>query len=152
MKAKQISSITTIPLPLNEVFDFFSKAENLNRITPPELHFKILSEIHVPMFAGQLIKYRIKLFGIPFYWKTEISEWSPPIKFVDRQLSGPYAIWHHEHRFREIEGKTEMTDTVTYLSKGWILAPIIHLLFVDTKVKEIFAFREKKLHEIFGRN
>lgn len=152
MKAKQISCITRIPLPLNEVFDFFSKAENLNHITPPELHFKILSKTPIPMFAGQKIKYRIKLMGIPFFWKTEISAWNPPYLFVDKQLKGPYAIWHHEHRFREIDGKTEMTDTVTYLSKGWILAPILHRMFVDTKVKEIFAFREKKLHEIFGRN
>jgi ligand-binding SRPBCC domain-containing protein len=104
------------------------------------------------MFPGQLIQYRIKLFGIPFYWKTEICEWNPPHKFADKQLKGPYTTWHHQHKFEEIDGKTKMTDIITYESKGWILAPFLHWLFVDKNVKGIFAYREKQLNEIFRNN
>jgi ligand-binding SRPBCC domain-containing protein len=149
MKSKVLKTETVIHKPLKEVFDFFSKAENLNAITPPELQFKILTPTPIPMAKGTLIKYRIKLFGIPFFWKTLISEWNPPYKFVDEQLSGPYTQWHHQHIFEEKDGKTYMTDIVTYKSKGWLFAPFLHWLFVDKRVAEIFEFRKKKLADLF---
>lgn len=152
MRAQKIQTTTLIPGNLEEVFSFFSKAENLNSLTPPELSFSILSPLPIEMKTGQHIHYRIKLMGVPFFWKTEISVWDPPLRFVDRQLKGPYQTWIHEHRFRAVPEGTEMTDTITYLSKGWILAPFLHGLFVDKKVKEIFAYREKRLHEIFGKS
>jgi ligand-binding SRPBCC domain-containing protein len=150
MQAKEIRTTTIINKPLSEVFEFFSKAENLNKLTPPKVHFTILTPLPIPMFPGQIIKYRIKLFGIPFFWKTEITAWNPPFKFEDKQLSGPYVIWNHQHLFKEVDGKTEMTYILTYNSKGWILAPFLHWLFVDKNVNEIFAYREKRLDEIFG--
>jgi hypothetical protein len=152
MKPTLLTYTTKLNRPLNEVFDFFSKAENLNKLTPPHVHFKILTPLPIPMLPGQLIRYRIKLFGIPFFWKTEITEWNPPYKFVDKQLGGPYTMWHHQHIFEEIEGATVMTDIITYRSKGWILAPFLHWLFVDRNVKEIFAYRETQLNEIFRNN
>lgn len=152
MQAKEIRTTTIINKPLSEVFEFFSQAENLNKLTPPKVHFTILTPLPIPMFPGQIIKYRIKLFGIPFFWKTEITAWNPPFKFEDKQLSGPYVIWNHQHLFKEVDSKTEMTDIVTYKSKGWILAPFLHWLFVDKNVNEIFAYREKRLDEIFGKN
>lgn len=140
---------TIINKPLNEVFTFFSKAENLNKLTPAELQFKILTPLPIIMQKGALIDYKIKLSGIPFKWKTEIREWNPPFKFADQQLKGPYTKWYHEHIFSEENGKTIMIDKITYLSKGWILAPLLHFLFVDKRVKEIFNYREKVLNEMF---
>ncbi|MFN4082298.1 MAG: SRPBCC family protein [Bacteroidia bacterium] len=150
MKPKLLETKTEINKPLKEVFEFFSKAENLNEITPPELNFKILTPTPINMEKGVLIKYRIKLFGVPFFWKTLISEWNPPYKFVDEQIGGPYTLWHHQHIFEKINGKTIMTDIVTYKSKGWFLAPFLHWLFVDKRVKAIFKYREDKLKQIFG--
>ncbi|MDZ4666429.1 MAG: SRPBCC family protein [bacterium] len=152
MKAIVLNYTTNLDRPLDEVFQFFSKAENLNKLTPPHVNFKILTPLPIPMFPSQTIRYRIKLFGIPFNWKTEIIEWNPPFKFVDQQLGGPYTTWHHQHIFKEVNGKTEMTDIITYRSKGWILAPFLHWLFVDRNVKQIFAYREKQLNEIFRHN
>ena len=140
---------TSINKPLDEVFAFFSKAENLNKLTPSELQFEILTPSPIAMKKGSLIDYRIKLSGIPFKWKTEICEWNPPYKFADQQLKGPYAKWYHEHIFSEEDGKTIMIDKITYLSKGWILAPLLHFLFVDKRVKEIFTYREKVLNDLF---
>jgi ligand-binding SRPBCC domain-containing protein len=147
--SKTLQTVTIIPRPLSEVFEFFSKAENLNELTPPELSFKILTPTPIFMKEGIHIKYRIALAGIPMFWKTLISKWNPPYEFVDEQLSGPYTIWHHRHTFEEVNGQTKMTDTITYQSKGWILAPFLHWLFVDKKVKEIFEYRESKLNELF---
>jgi len=152
MKSKTVKFTTKIDRPLPEVFEFFSKAENLNKLTPDNLEFKILSPLPIEMKKGQLIDYRIKLFGIPFSWKTEITEWNPPQQFADHQLSGPYVIWDHTHSFIEKNGVTEMTDTIIYQSKGWIIAPFLHWLFVDRNVKQIFAYREKRLNELFPRN
>ncbi len=149
MKTYVLEKTTVIEKPLLYVFDFFSKAENLNKITPKEVYFKILTPSPIPMKKGTLIDYKIKLNGIPFIWKTEISEWNPPHKFADNQLVGPYKLWFHEHFFEEKDGHTIMTDRVTYLSKGWILAPFLHWLFVDKKVKQIFEYREIQLKEIF---
>jgi hypothetical protein len=142
---------TVINRPLEEVFDFFSKAENLDLLTPPELQFKILTPLPIQMKAGTLIDYKIKLNGIPFLWKSEISTWKVNECFVDEQLKGPYRIWHHTHSFKSIAGGTEMTDEVKYLSPGWFLEPLIQALFIKKKVESIFDFRNQKLKELFPK-
>ncbi|MFN5025170.1 MAG: SRPBCC family protein [Bacteroidota bacterium] len=152
MKPHILETKTIIHRPLSEVFSFFSKAENLNELTPPELHFKILTPMPIEMKQGIYIDYRIKLNGIPFSWKTLISTWEPPHRFVDEQIKGPYMRWHHTHSFKSVdENTTEMTDRIEYLSPGWILEPLINRLFVQKKVEAIFAYREHKLLEIFAR-
>jgi len=149
MNERVLEYKTSINKPLDEVFAFFSKAENLNKLTPSELQFEILTPSPIAMKKGAMIEYKIKLSGIPFKWKTEICEWNPPYKFADQQLKGPYTKWYHEHIFTEEEGKTIMIDRITYLSKGWIMAPLLHALFVDKRVKEIFTYREKVLNDLF---
>jgi hypothetical protein len=149
MKPHTIVRKTIINRPLQEVFQFFSKAENLNLLTPAELEFKILTPLPIKMTAGALIDYRIKLNGIPFNWKTEICTWKENECFVDQQIKGPYRIWHHTHSFRAVAGGTEMTDEVKYLSPGWFLEPIIQALFIKNKVEGIFDYRNAKLKEIF---
>lgn len=140
---------TIIDRPLNEVFDFFSKAENLNEITPADMQFKILTPLPINIHKGTLIDYRIKVNGIPFKWRTEITSWNPPYQFIDTQVKGPYSIWIHEHIFEERDGKTYMKDIVKFKSPGWILEPIIHTLFIEKKVKAIFNYREEQLLRIF---
>jgi len=149
MKPHILVRTTVIKRPLNEVFDFFSKAENLNLLTPPALQFKILTPLPIKMAAGAIIDYRIKLNGIPFNWKTEICEWKVNEYFVDQQIEGPYLIWHHTHSFKAIPEGTEMTDEVKYLSPGWILEPIIQALFIKSKVESIFDYRNNQLKQIF---
>jgi len=145
----EYKTTTLIKRPINEVFDFFSKAENLNVLTPPMLEFKILTPLPIEMGKGTLIDYSIKLNGIPFKWKTEITEWKEGQFFVDEQLKGPYRIWKHRHSFESIGEYTQMIDTVQYLSPGWILEPLIDKLFIRKKVEEIFSYRNQKLKDIF---
>lgn len=141
---------TVIKKNIEQLFDFFSKAENLNSITPPLLGFKIITPLPVEMKKGTIIDYKIKLNGIPFSWRTEITKWDPPFLFEDTQIKGPYKLWIHEHRFDEKEGMTIMTDTVRYLSPGGIFEFIPHNLMVKKKVEFIFDYREKVLNELFA--
>jgi ligand-binding SRPBCC domain-containing protein len=150
MQPHVLTAETKLYRPLEEVFEFFSKAENLNKVTPAELNFKILTPLPLDMKMGSLIDYRISLYGIPFFWKTLITEWNPPHKFVDQQLKGPYVLWHHEHCFEQKDGYTLMTDRVHFLSPGGFLEPLINRFFVEKKVREIFAYREERFKEAFG--
>lgn len=135
---------------IEEVFDFFSKAENLDKITPPILGFRIITPLPVEMKKGTLIDYKIKLNGIPFNWQTEITKWDPPHSFEDTQLKGPYKMWVHEHKFIERNNKTFMTDTVRYISPGGVFEFIPHNLFVKKKVNLIFDYRQKIFDELFS--
>ena len=149
MKTYTFQSTTLVNAPLDKVFDFFSKAENLQTITPPWLNFKILTPTPIEMKVGQLIDYRLKLYGILVKWQTEITVWDPPLRFVDRQLKGPYKVWEHEHRFEETGEGVRITDTVNYQVPGWILAPLIRRFFVKRDVEKIFAHRERVIRDVF---
>ena len=110
---------TLLPLPIEQVFDFFSKAENLQAITPPELSFRIKTPLPIVMRQGLLIDYDLKMSGIPFGWRTRITHWEPPYVFADEQLKGPYAVWFHTHTFADEGGKTRMDDEVLYKLPLW---------------------------------
>jgi hypothetical protein len=136
-----------VPRPLDEVFAFFSDAGNLQVITPAWLSFEILTPRPIAMRVGAIIDYRLRIHGFPVKWKTEITAWEPPHRFVDEQRRGPYRLWVHEHRFAERDGGTQMLDRVHYAVPGgkWI-----ERLFVKRDVERIFAYREARLRELFG--
>jgi ligand-binding SRPBCC domain-containing protein len=131
-----------IPLPRDEVFPFFAAAENLERITPPELRFRIITPLPVEMRQGTLIDYRLSLDGIPFGWRTEISEWDPPHAFTDTQLEGPYHTWIHRHTFEEADGGTLMRDEVRWRVPFWPLSAVALPL---VRVARIFRHRQEAL-------
>lgn len=146
MKTSLFEVSTLIPKPIGEVFAFFSNAQNLQALTPPWVHFKILTPPPIEMKTGALIDYRIRVHGIPFRWRTRINSWNPPHQFVDEQLRGPYSVWIHEHTFLPRGNKTEMTDRVQYRAPG---GPWIETLFVRKDIKRIFEFRSRRISEIF---
>lgn len=125
-----------------EVFPFFADAHNLEAITPPLLRFRVLTPRPIEMRTGALIEYRLRIRGVPIRWKTRIEEWSPSTRFVDRQLSGPYRLWHHTHDFEPLPGgRTLMTDTVRYSVGFGPAGALAQRLFVDRDVAAIFDYR-----------
>lgn len=140
---------SVINAPIEKVFDFFSKAENLNIITPPQLKFDIITTLPITIKEGTIIDYKIKISGLSFKWRTKIAEWEPHHRFVDIQMKGPYKMWVHEHTFTAKGSSTIMKDKVNYISKGWFLEPLIQRFFVRKKVEDIFDYRQNKLSAIF---
>lgn len=147
MKTHFLRSEIWLPRPIEEVFEFFSNAENLSVITPPWVSFRIETPCPIQMRAGAIIDYRIGVHGIPLSWRTEITEWEPTRRFVDVQRRGPYRYWRHTHEFEPHERGTLCRDVVEYAVH---LDFLVHELFVRKDVAAIFAFREKKLRELFA--
>ncbi len=142
-----------VPRPVSEVFPFFADAFNLERITPPELRFEIVTPPPIEIRAGTLIDYRLRLFGVPFGWRTLIESFEDGVSFVDRQLRGPYKRWHHTHAFEAIgEGQTRMFDRVEYEVPLGPLGEIPRALFVTRQVSRIFDYRREVIARQFGRS
>jgi len=139
-----------VPRPLDQVFDFFSKAENLQELTPAFLHFRILSVDPAPVRKGTLIKYSLRWRIFPIRWTTEIIEWDPPHRFVDLQLKGPYKLWHHEHRFVAEGSGTRIIDEVQYQLPFGVFGSIAHSLKVKKDVETIFNYRTEAVRRLFG--
>ncbi len=138
-----------LPRPPDEVFAFFSDAWNLEAITPRWLRFRIV-EAPDRLERGSLLRYRLRLFGVPVGWRTEIAAWTPPRGFTDVQLSGPYPVWEHTHRFSPVAGGTEVYDHVRYRVPGGPLAPLVQRLLVARWLDEIFDYRRERLAELLG--
>lgn len=136
--------------PVDEVFAFFARAENLQRLTPEWLHFKILNIDPNPVRQGTLIRYRLRWRVFPIYWTTRITVWEPPHRFVDEQLKGPYRLWRHEHRFVPEGSGTRIHDEVQYLLPFGTLGRIVHRVQVRNDVESIFAYRRSAVTSVFG--
>jgi ligand-binding SRPBCC domain-containing protein len=150
LKIYELKRQVFIPAPISDVFSFFGNAENLNLITPPWLYFKILTPRPIQMKKNALIDYSIKLLGLRMTWKTEITTWEPPDRFIDCQLKGPYRVWEHTHLFEEKKGGTQMMDIVRYSVPGFVLSPLVHFLFVRPRLERIFSFRERSILDYFS--
>lgn len=135
-----------LPRPRDEVFPFFADAGNLQALTPPWVNFQILTPMPVEMRQGTLIDYRIRVHGWPMRWRTEITAWNPPHRFVDEQRRGPYQQWIHEHTFTDQDGGTVMRDRVRY---GMFGGRLIHRLFIRRDIERIFAFRSDRMQQLF---
>jgi len=138
-----------IARPLQEVFDFFSDAANLGKITPSWLNFQILTAGLIEIRPGTLLNYRLKWHGLPIRWTTEIVAWNPPHLFTDVQLRGPYKLWHHTHTFTEEPGGTRMLDVVRYELPFGPLGALAHKLTVRRDLQQVFDYRQKVLATIF---
>jgi ligand-binding SRPBCC domain-containing protein len=132
---------------IEDVFEFFSDARNLESITPPWLRLRVLTPRPIDMSVGTRIRYRFRVRGIPARWHSEITAWEPPLRFVDEQRCGPFRYWLHEHTFLAREGKTIARDDVCYRVPG---GRLLHGLFVRKDLERLFSYRHAQLIRIFA--
>ncbi|MAX10376.1 MAG: CDP-paratose 2-epimerase [Candidatus Marinimicrobia bacterium] len=134
---------------ISDVFDFFSKPENLAKITPSKMRFKILTPVPIEMKEGALIDYTVRVLGFPIRWRTLITKYEPPNIFIDQQLKGPYSLWHHTHTFTKIsDSETLIKDIVVYTIPFSFIGRIIHSLYIKRDLDKIFSYRKDKIADL----
>ena len=131
-----------------EVFDFFSRARNLETLTPPWLRFEVLSPEPIEMRQGTRIEYRLRLHGVPLRWASRIEEWHPGHGFVDRQLRGPYRLWHHRHEFEPHQRGTRVRDIVHYSLPFGPFGALAHAAFVRRDLAAVFDYRRRQIDHL----
>ena len=139
-----------IDQPVEKVFEFFSRPENLEEITPPRLGFTIMTPSPIPMEKGSLIDYTIRILGFSVHWRTLITSYDPPHGFVDEQIKGPYVLWHHRHSFKKKNSGTIIRDTVRYAVPLGIIGRFLNLIWIRKDLKDIFAYCRKFIANKFG--
>ena len=151
MKLKRREWTILVPGAMQDIWHFFSRPENLDSITPADMSFKIITPVSgVDMYPGMLIQYQIRpLLGIKMNWVTEITQIEEESYFIDEQRFGPYAFWHHQHHFKEVNGGVEMTDILHYKVPYGLLGSIADQLFVHQKIEDIFSYRTKVIQDLF---
>ena len=137
-----------VELPIEQTFELYGDASNLERLTPAFLNFRVVSPAPVVMGVGTLIEYRLRLHGVPVRWLTRIEQWEPPHGFVDRQVSGPYALWHHTHEFEADGDATLIRDRVRYRIGFGPLGALAQRLVVRRDLERIFDHRRAAITEL----
>jgi ligand-binding SRPBCC domain-containing protein len=151
MSYYQLRAEQYLKLNPEKAWEFLSDPANLAKITPPQMHFQILESDGEPMYAGQIIHYKVSpLKGIKTHWVTEITQVEAGKYFIDEQRYGPYSMWHHQHHIEAVEGGVCMRDIINYKLPLGPLGKMAHVLFVGQQLRSIFRFREKALDEKFG--
>ncbi len=152
MKIFTIKTKQTIPISIEEAWNFFSNPSNLPKITPSWLNLKVTSELPDKMYEGMIITYKVFPFlGIPSNWVTEITTVKENNFFIDEQRFGPYKFWHHQHHFNETSSGVEMTDIINYAIPLDPISRVLNNILVGKKVKEIFEFRKGVLENLFNK-
>jgi hypothetical protein len=137
-----------IPRGLHETFEFFERPENLPRITPPWLRFRILTPAPIAMRRGLIVDYEVRIMGLPTHWRSLISEYDPPFSFRDEQVIGPYRLWDHHHRFSRENGGTVIEDFVVYEPPLGPLGAPLDRLFIRRRLGDIFEFRRRQIERL----
>lgn len=152
MKIYTLKATQFLPISKKKAWEFLSAPQNLKTITPEYMGFNILSGADRKMYPGQIIQYIVTpVFGIKTKWVTEITHVNEGEYFVDEQRFGPYALWHHKHFIKEVEGGVEMEDIIDYKLPFGFLGQLLHPILVKPKLNEIFNYRKEKLRVLFEK-
>ena len=150
MTIQRLERVQFVERPVREVFGFFSRAENLERITPPWLSFRLLTPGPIEMRMGATIEYPLRLHGLPLRWVSLIEQWEEGHGFVDRQLRGPYRLWRHQHEFTEVDGATRVEDRVQYALPLGRVGSLVGTPIVRRDLARIFDYRRAAVAELLG--
>jgi ligand-binding SRPBCC domain-containing protein len=153
MKLYTLRKTQKLPITLDKAWEFLCNPANLSKLTPSEMNMTIISGADRPMYAGQILQYSVTpLAGIKTKWVSEITHFENKKYFVDLQLYGPYALWHHKHFIHEIKGGVEMEDIIDYKVPLGILGQLMHPILVKPKLEQVFKYRREQLEALFGKH
>jgi ligand-binding SRPBCC domain-containing protein len=138
-----------LPRPVTEVFDFFIQPANLLRVTPPELHMRLVEGPERLQF-GSRITFQGRRWGIPQRIVSEVTVFQPEVVFVDEQRRGPFRKWVHQHRFEALPDGTRLTDQIEFEPPGGVLGLLVTARVLERDLQWIYAYRQEKLVELLG--
>jgi ligand-binding SRPBCC domain-containing protein len=150
MHVEHLERAQVVARPVDEVFAFYARAGNLELITPPWLSFRVLTPEPLEMRSGTMIDYRLRLHGVPVWWTSRIGEWHENRLFVDRQVRGPYRLWHHRHEFEPLDGATRVRDRVAYALPLGRLGHVAGMPLVRRDLRRIFDYRQAAVARLLG--
>ncbi len=141
-----------LPISREEAWDFFSRPENLDKITPAEMGFSTISAPEGQVYPGAIIIHHVKLApAIKMKWVTEIKAVDPGFSFVDEQRYGPFGFWHHRHSFHEHQDGCLIRDLVHWKLPLEPFSLPVKALFVKKQVYDLFSHRKTVLDEYFAK-
>lgn len=152
MKTRHKTWTQIIPISLEEAWNYFSRPEHLNEITPSNFKIKLQDDIsEIELHKGMEINYSlIPVLNIPMKWTTRITDLEKPNFFVYEQKKGPYAQWIHEHYFEEIKGGVKMTDKLSYALSWGFLGQWLNNWLIEKRINQIFETRADIIRSKFG--
>lgn len=151
MREELFQATQDLSVPRDQVFTFFADPSNLQRLTPGWLHFQVQTPEPLPRGEGAVFEYKLRVRGLSLRWKTLIEAYEHGHRFVDRQVQGPYALWHHTHLFEDLpDGGTRITDRVRYRIGWGIFGRIAQAFWVQKDLEAIFAHRKQVISECFA--
>lgn len=152
MKIYTLHKKQKLPITVEQAWAFLCNPANLEKLTPSEMNIKIISGVDKPMYAGQILQYSVTpLAGLKTEWISEITQYKHQKYFVDVQLYGPYAFWHHKHFVHEIDGGVEIEDIIDYKIPFGFLGQLLHPIIVKPKLESIFNYRKEQMEKLFGK-
>lgn len=144
----QLIATQFLPVPPETAFTFFEDPENLRGITPDWLDFRISNnQVNTQISEGSEFDYTIRWLGIKLSWRSKITEYRPPERFIDLQVVGPYLFWSHLHIFERSPLGTLMKDEVTYRLPYGVIGKIFHSLVIKKQLKDIFSYRAMRINK-----
>ena len=150
MKTYKLTGEIELPISIEEAWEFFSNPNNLGKIMPKDMGFKVVEDATLPLYEGQIIQYSVT--PLPLFkttWISEINHIKKPYFFVDTQLEGPYKLWHHKHFLEATETGTKITDVVHYQVPFGILGRLLHPIIIKPKLNKIFEHRTEQIKALF---
>lgn len=136
---------------LDQVWEFISHPQNLDRITPDDMEFRIVTDVPEQMFNGLLVEYRVRIPIMGWQvWVSELKHIEPGRYFVDEQKIGPYRFWYHEHRIEPAGDKVKVIDHVSYEVPFGFIGRMAHSLFIRPTLERIFRHREKMFKDLLS--
>jgi NADH dehydrogenase len=149
MTVHTLTASQVVPIDIDRAWSFFSRPENLGRITPRSMAFQMRTE-HPAMTEGALIDYTVRpILGIPMPWRTRIEGIQPPTRFRDVQLRGPYKRWEHSHTLTPTNGGTRIDDRIEYEVPFGPLGELVHRLVLRPALERVFRHRAAAIDSIF---
>ncbi|MDY6822699.1 MAG: TIGR01777 family oxidoreductase [Thermodesulfobacteriota bacterium] len=137
------SRSTTIDADVAMVFAWHARQGAIERLSPPWDPLTVLRRTG-GIREGAEVDLKMKSGPFSYVWRARHTVYEKNNRFVDEQVSGPFALWQHAHLFHPADGnRCRIEDRITFrLPFSFITHPFLAGL-VRRQLERIFAYRHR---------